>query len=219
MDSYLQAMSTYGFPKEKEQYFLHIQMTMLPSKEKLYTQISHKKEEVEIKVKTGKNRLFYESNYLAVYQDENDIYTVVHPKKMIIHQRPEPIKKDSSGQLLSQHLSLIQQGLISRSKAGACKDTVYEGKPAKVIVLLTSKEDQEQYHIKTITNYFLPAQNKIIRQVIEFAAGHRLEKQIVVYHTLDFSYQGKIPKSARTCVFESNGKLLSRYKGYSIEEE
>jgi hypothetical protein len=219
LEAYAQKIGAYGLPGARERYRLHLDVTAVPAKRSVYTPASLEGKTVDLKMTITGKELFYESTYLAVYRDEKDVFTVIHPQRTIVHSRPEQLPEAQGQDVLSRQLAALQQGFIKRSRVTACRDTVYAGQAAKVMELLPDPQDQAQYHIKRITNYVLTGSLTVPRQVIEYAEGHGLARQVVNYHALDLDYKGKQPKSARACVYAAPGKLLDKYQGYQVEEE
>lgn len=219
MDAYVKKIRAYRSPTENQYVLLHMNIMSVPVQNNVLVHTSSSPQQVELKVVTGQNKLFYESTYLAIYQDEQDIYTVIHPQKTIIHSKPEKTSTTENQAAIAGHFSTLQQRLLERCEVQACRDTVYSGQRARIITLQPHKEDQEQYHIGQIVNYLIPSKATIVKQIISFTDGYPLQKQIVVYHTVDLDYRGKRPASARSNVLNASGKLLPNYRGYRLEEE
>lgn len=219
LEAYAGKMGAYGLPGGQARYRLHLDITAVPAKRSGYTPASLEGKTVDVKMTITGKELFYESTYLAVFRDGKDVFTVIHPQRTILHSRPEQTAEEKGQELLSRQLMALQQGFVKRCRIASCRDTVYAGQAAKVMQLLPGPEDQAEYHIRRITNYVLVKSLTVPRQVIEYAEGYGLERQVVNYHVVDLAYKGKLPRSARDCVYAAPGKLLARYQGYQVEEE
>jgi hypothetical protein len=219
LEAYAGKLGAYGQPGAKGNYRLHMDITALPAKTAGSEPAALAGKTVELKVTATAKKLAYESTYLAVYRDEKDMFTVIHPQRTILHARAERMPEQAGGEALAGQLTAIQQGFMRRCGIASCRDTVYAGQAAKVMELLPDPKDQAQYHIKRITNYVLVKSQTVPRQVIEYAEGHGLDRQVVNYHAVDLDYRGKAPGPARAAVFAAPGKLLARYQGYRLEEE
>ena len=219
LEAYAGKMGAYGLPGGQARYRLHLDITAVPAKRSGYTPASLEGKTVDVKMTITGKEIFYESTYLAVFRDGKDVFTVIHPQRTIVHARPEQTAEAKGQELLSRQLMALQQGFVKRCQIASCRDTVYAGQAAKVMQLLPGPEDQAEYHIRRITNYVLVKSLTVPRQVIEYAEGYGLERQVVNYHVVDMAYKGKLPRSARDCVYAAPGKLLARYQGYQVEEE
>jgi hypothetical protein len=219
LEAYAGKMGAYGQGGGKGNYRLHMDITALPAKGTPSEPAALAGKTVDLKVTATARKLAYESTYLAVYRDEKDQFTVIHPQRTILHARAGKTTEATDGEALAGQLTALQQGFMKRCRIASCRDTVYAGQAAKVMELLPDPKDQAQYHIRRITNYVLVKSVTVPRQVIEYAEGHGLDRQVVNYHALDLDYRGKAPGPARAAVFASTGKLLARYQGYRVEEE
>jgi|GEM_PF-2339978 len=219
LEAYAGKLGAYGQGGGKGNYRLHMDITALPAKGASSEPAALAGKTVELKVTATAKKLAYESTYLAVYRDEKDQFTVIHPQRTILHARAEQSAEATGGEALAGQLTALQQGFVKRCRIAACRDTLYAGQAAKVMELLPDPKDQAEYHVKRITNYVLVRSQTVPRQVIEYVEGHGLDRQVVNYHAVDLNYRGKPPGPARAAVFAAPGKLLARYQGYRVEEE
>ncbi|MBD0256966.1 MAG: hypothetical protein ICV83_14705 [Cytophagales bacterium] len=218
LEAYAGKMGAYG-QGGKGNYRLHMDITALPAEGAGSQPAALAGKTVDLKVTATAKKLAYESTYLAVYRDEKDQFTVIHPQRTILHARAGKVTEATDGAVPAGQLTALQQRFMKRCRIASCRDTVYAGQAAKVMVLLPDPKDQAQYQIKRITNYVLVRSVTVPRQVIEYTEGHGLDRQVVNYHAVDLDYRGKAPGPARAAVFASPGKLLARYQGYRVEEE
>ena len=219
LEAYAGKLGAYGQGGGKGNYRLHMDITALPAKGAARQPAAPAGQTVELKVTATVSKLAYESTYLAVYRDEKDQFTVIHPQRTILHARAGRMPEETGGEALAGQLTALQQGFMKRCRIASCRDTVFAGQAAKVMELRPDPQDQAEYHIRRITNYVLVKSRTVPRQVIEYAEGHGLDRQVVNYHAVDLDYRGKAPGPARAAVFAAPGKLLARYQGYRVEEE
>ncbi|MES2730612.1 MAG: hypothetical protein V4714_02650 [Bacteroidota bacterium] len=221
IDHYLKEMQQYTSPEGNRFYYMHLLITSLPKKGAPVSKASLDSRNIEVKVTAGKNRMMYESTYLSVFQDEKDVFTVIHPRHSIIQTKANP-GVGKGKEAMANNVVIGQQKLMQACTVQQCRDTLYEGKLTKIIELVPHAKAMEMYHIKRLTYYYTPAEDRMRKQEIAYTADYSMDRQIITYYTIDLDYQGKLPKSAYAQIFEGGNKhkkLRAAYRQYKIEQE
>ena len=91
---YVLGLGEYEVPKDGKHYFVHTVASTFPNKElKEYEPSAYSSENINVRVVIAKGKMFYYSNYIDFYQDNNDLFTVIHPQKLIIWRKPQAKEK------------------------------------------------------------------------------------------------------------------------------
>lgn len=221
IDNYLKEMQQYTTPESNRWYYMHLLITTVPKPGTPFVRASLDNRNVEVKVTAGKNRMIYESTYLSVYQDEKDVFTVIHPRKAIIWSKPDP-DVSKGKEVMAQNMVIGQQKLMQACTVRQCRDTTYEGKPTKIIEMVPDAKAKEDYHIERIVYYYTPSESRMRKQEIDFTANYKIDRQIITYYAMNLNYRSKLPKSAYAEIFEGSNKhrkLQPPYRKYQVEQQ
>ena len=215
----LERMQEYSMPQGNDIYHLHFSALFVPNANK-YSDFDLESKKMEVKLWVGGPKLYYyESDYLAIYKDAREIFTVVHPQKQIVWKKTKPESaKTQTQQAQVQALKGFQKELITSSMVTSHRDSTWAGKPIKIIQLTPNPEARKKTNIKYLRYYYDPHADFIHRQIIVHTSDYKLKKQVITYHKMEMHYQGQIPSTARAQLFSAENRLSQKYQGYQIEK-
>jgi hypothetical protein len=224
--SYLKSMSRHAFPHQNEWYHLRLRVSSYPRQGSSYARVRYAGENLDVDIRVGKEAIFYESNYLAMYQDLHTVLTVVHPQKTIICSKADARELPGKS-ILAQHLANGQQQWLEGASWKSCRDTLYEGKWTKIMAMKPTARPGATQPIGQITYYFTPSERKLQRQVIEYQKDYPVARQVITFLEMDFDYRGKHSRTAYEQVFTGRQKsvddppakrsLQSKYRSYQVK--
>lgn len=210
---YVLGLGEYEVPKDGKHYFVHTVASTFPNKElKEYEPSAYSSENINVRVVIAKGKMFYYSNYIDFYQDNNDLFTVIHPQKLIIWRKPEA--KEKQGQ--SIEFMPFRKQMLEELLFTSCVDVILDKKKVKKITL-TPKTQDIQGVISKIIYWYDERISKLEKQEIIYSEGQTNLRQEVIYKEFNPDYREKVASSAVNNVFDSRKKLLDRFKGYSVE--
>lgn len=218
---YVTTLSDYEKPKEGKNYFVHITTSTFPNKaSKAYKPSNYSSENIEVKIVLSKGKMFYYSNYLNFYQDNQDVFTVIHPNKLILWKKipqEKQGKQEENTTSPTNPMATLRKQVLDELTMSACTDVVLAGKKVKQIVMLAKKKMKEKSGIETITYWYNPKEKKIEKQEITFVVGYPTLRQEIIYHDFNPDYRGEVANTAINNVYDSRKKLLKIYSGYTVE--
>jgi hypothetical protein len=215
---YLKKMSVCQFPRHKEAFQIQLIISTIASDYEKVKNPAYPSTDLPVSMILTRNKMFYESRYIAIYQDTSDVYTVIHPQKMILHSRPKPSQPQTEpGQ--PNPIPGLQARFIQACRVVSLQDVDYNGRKVKEIILQAPEETQKEFGIQSVVYYMDIREMKIEKQIISFTPGHQFRTQTIVFQNMNLNYKGKILASSRKAVFERPGKLLKTFTGYELIEQ
>lgn len=202
-------VSMRELPAGKQVYYMHYEMT---NQAKPGSNAGNSR--TEMKVTLGRSQMNYESNYVSMYRDSMEVYTVIHPQKLIVRSSAT---KDGDATFRQQSLSKMQDTLIDKGTMKPCRTATYYGKNVKVAELVLHSVASDKSGIERIVYYLNEQKQTIEGQEIFYNQNASLLKSDVRFHMVDFNYKEKFRAKARDYIYEG-GKLRSSWKGYKVED-
>jgi hypothetical protein len=162
--------------------------------------------------------MFYYSTHINFYQDNKDVFTVVHPIKLILWRRLSQEKQQKPTQNTpADPMAMLRKQVFAELTMSACNDVVLFDKQVKQLIMIPSKKMKEEFNIQKITYWFNPKEKKIEKQEIEYTANYPVIRQEMIYHEFSTNYKGDVASTAINNVYDSRKKLLPIYKNYSVK--
>jgi hypothetical protein len=216
LQGYFQALEMLDKNTEGKYKLLHFKVSTQVNQSKASSKTSLLDNDVNVKIIKGPGMLFYESNYIAVYSDKKDVFTVLYPRKIIVWSKPEM-------QLQNEELALIESirtKLFENAVVSSCKEIEEDGKKLKLIELKVNNEVNvaQKGKIAKVTYFYNIKSNRVEKQVIAYAEGYLIKQQVITYLEENANYPHRSVKSAYARVFASQGKLQSNFKNFTIED-
>lgn len=211
-------MQEYSKNQGNRIFYMHTQTSLIPNQTGAYANLALSPKDVELKIYAGAGKMYYESKYVAIYQDQEEAFMVIHPQKLIVWSKESPQEADQNyKQALTENLGTAQKQLIEMSSVLTCREINWENKQVKKIEMIPNQKAREEFQIKKMIFYYDPQTSQILKQIINYTSNHKLKQQIITYHEMIFDYKEKIPKQARSYIFSKNEQLVSQYQNYQIE--
>jgi hypothetical protein len=150
---------------------------------------------------------FYENEKINVYMDKKDFFVVVHNNHYIL--RNDPVSNDSVTRTVYGATFKLRDSLLKTGALVGC----YEEGNKTMISFMADPKLRAKTKVETLTYTFEGKEMKEIN--IKYLYDHHISRVEVTYNKLDLHYPKISNNSARSFVLENNGKLKSKYKGYS----
>lgn len=213
-DKYIAGLGEYEAPKEGKHYFVHTVVSTIPNTlSKEYSPSAYSSENINVRVVIAKGKVFYYSNYLDFYQDNKDLFTIIHPQKLIIWQKPESQREEDKQAF---QLTPFRKKMLDELALVECIDVVIDKKKSKQITFSPKKQTYQRF-ISKVTYFFDEKVGKLEKQETIYAEGQANLRQEIIYKEFNANYTEKVADSAIENVFDSRKKLLNRFKGYTVE--
>lgn len=210
MLNYIDRMAEGNITPDKGQaFFMHYVSENVPH-EKFRSSVIKQ----TIKVYISPEQTTLESNDIAVYKDEKDIFTVVHPLKKVIWNPAGPGQELNAGGI--QEMAAVQKQLLTSGKIVQCK-TIESGQGKfQKLELIPAKMYKDQYHINSMVIMFDLQQEMVEKVVINFKANQDVVTQIITYKEINFNYRDFKPGRVKKQFLDKEGNLSNQYQGYTL---
>lgn len=216
LQNFMNDMKKVQYPKEGQHYLMHMKIKMIPKTNLAIYQGKVETKEANVRMVVSKHQLMYETNQVSIYQDQQWVFQVFHPQKLIL-QKNTPKGAFNQHLLYAKKVSQMQNELFRQSKVTSVKDGWYNGQKVKVITTALTAKAQKRFRVKTVTYFFDMQHKKLKKQVAKFTNAHELAGQEIVYLQLTPNYKGYVPTTAKAAVVNAQQRLLPKFRGYSIE--
>lgn len=209
LKAYCHSVSLKEAPSGKQVYFIHYEMFTVARPGK-----GGEDSRVEVRASLGKNIMFYESNYVSMYRDSNEVYTVIHPQKLIVRSFSD---KTADASFRKNHLSNALDTLIDDGTVKPCRAGTYQGEAVKIAELLLNPASVKKTGLERIVYYLNEQKQSIAGQEMYYTYSSPVLKREIRFHTVDFNYKEKLKARARDYVFDGS-RLKTVFKGYQVQD-
>jgi hypothetical protein len=159
------------------------------------------------------NSLVYESDYISIYQDDKEVYTLVHPQKVIVKSKPNSAKIK---EMRMKKGGVLQDSVFKVSTLKSCTDGFLNSSPVRITELALTEQGSKTFKVTKIVYYFNEKENRLDKQELYYIPGAKIVKQEILFKEMSFDYKGKIKSHARDYLYNGS-KLDSRYKDYKFQ--
>ncbi|MDB5272084.1 MAG: hypothetical protein JWO58_451 [Chitinophagaceae bacterium] len=207
----LTKMAQQSSPKGNQAYYMHMGIIkkMAPGSETPDT-------DADVKLIISAHQMHYETQLLSVYKDDQDALTIVHPSKQIIRSKGSKIPYND--QALTG-VSKLQLDMLSKCTATGCKLLDKDGVKLKQVILFPNESLKKSAQVKTMTFTYDPKAQDLKTIETRYLPGQPMINEKVSIYNTDFNYKEALPASVLNKVYNSSGKLLSKYKGYKVVDQ
>ncbi len=205
---YVRRMQEYGRPKGKEVYFMDMQVNTAYNPEYAKTD-----SDVRVRMYLSADKMQYESNYVSLYQDNNDAITIVHPQKLIVWNQGGalPERKESYATLLS-----ISDTLFTRSKVASCRNMEEDGRQFREVVLQPDAGYRRSRRVQQVVYHYDISEKRVYRSTIYYTEEASRRRETTTYHRLSFNQSAMPFSRAERVILQANGKPVGKYSGYEL---
>jgi hypothetical protein len=165
-----------------------------------------------------KNRMYltseqsiYLSDQMNVYQDNSEIFVVVHSQKKII--RSKSVKTNQEA--FTKNLSLVQRGLLDSAASCTCSSKTMNGRQYSVLNVKTKDSFRENTNVVNLVFNF-DEEGELASQIVNFTSKADYIFYELVYESLDLDYKQWKPKSLTNYIFDQKGALLPEFNGFTL---
>lgn len=200
-------MASFGKPQIGKSYFMHMNM-----KKDMSDKSKEKDSDVEISMVISATQMIYETATVSVYKDEQDAFTIVHPRKQIVWTKGTKMPYNDGGVL---KMNAFQNSFLDQCKILSCDEKETDGKKLKELKLVPDKK----FKVKNIAFSFDPSSAYITKIETVYFSGGEILSELLTIHEMDMNYKKSVPKKVRDKIFSSKGKLTATFKGYKILDQ
>jgi hypothetical protein len=168
---------------------------------------------VNIKAYTSKSMLVIESNLVSVYVDTIDAFAIAHDQKVISRNDGSHQPTDGSD---VQKMFEQQLFLLNKSRLDACLTKQEGNRSYRYTRFWLDKETSEMLKMKSFVIWFDIMLNTIYKVEMHYFDGQIIENQTIIYNNINIDYKPQLKGRALDRVLNSNGSLVSKYKGYTF---
>jgi hypothetical protein len=167
---------------------------------------------VEVELKQKGKRQSMTSQHMDFFADSESAYVVYKAaKKIFIMKDVEAAKAKMQGQSIQKVLNMIWNS-ANISELSSPKDKT------RRLKIIPSEEMQKVAKVAQLDLEFDAAKLQMIRTVLHMEEFSRIKKVEFRYLIINKDAGVKLFSEAKFQIFDSNEKLLKKYKGFSIEE-
>lgn len=172
---------------------------------------------MEVKMMMNKDHLQYITPDLEVYQDEKDVFMIIHSKKKVIWSKSDLGDKQKSNNRIG-NIAILKDSLFDLSTPLRCETfKKTDGKEKTRLVLKTNKGGRELFHIDVIEYVYDNFTESVESVITTFVPTYEIKRTVVNYKVNDPAYKGiKLNKPVSSKIINKNNLLAGKYKGYEL---
>jgi hypothetical protein len=160
----------------------------------------------------SEDKVYYNSPQVSLFADSQKTYMAVHEQKIVLRTNtPLHMKRERL-----QMVSGIQDSLFRHSKLSSCIDAEIEGRKAKEIVYTTDEKFRKATGVASQTYYYDLAEKRIFKAVTRYAKESIRQQDIISYTKIDFDHRSMPVQSTSGWLFNKDGSIATRYRGYEF---
>ena len=196
-------------PEKGQAFFMHYVSENVPH-EKFRSAVIKK----EFKVYITPTQTILESDDIAVYKDEVDLFAVVHPLKKVIWNPAGPDPEVTTAGL--REMADLQKQILTTGEIVQCK-TIGSGEDKfQKVELIPAQMYRDQHRITSLVIIFDLQREMVEKVVINFEDDQDIITQIVTYKDVNFDYKDFKPVTIKKQFLDKNGNLNDKYPGYTL---
>lgn len=205
--NYLEKSQSISVPDEGATYFLQMSMTYKANpliKGTADMQITNQ-------MYLTSDQSIFVSGQIDVYQDQSEIFVVIHSQKKII--RSKAVKRNK--EMFTEHLNLAQRSILDSAASYTCSSKVSGGQTYTILNIKPKDTFRQKTNIFSVAFHFNEL-GTLISQTINYTAKAEYLFQEIVYESLDLDYKKWKSKKLTYYIFDQKGTLLPSFSGYAL---
>lgn len=196
-------------PEKGRAFFMHYVSENVPHEKFRSTVIKN-----EFKVYITPTQTILESDDIAVYRDQVDLFAVVHPLKKVIWNPAGPDPEATTASL--REMADLQKQILTTGKIVQCT-TIGSGENRfQKAELIPAEMYRNEHHITSLVIMFDLQEEMVEKVVVNFKADQDVITQIITYKEVNFDYQDFKPVTIKKQFLDKNGNLNDKYLGYTL---
>lgn len=202
-------MASYSDLKKGKSYFVEMEQKITYNP-KLSSQPQTLVKTV-MAVQPGK--MLYENEYVSMYVDEDEAFTVLHPQSKILQQKGIGKNYDQSEKI--KRVAEIQDSLVRTGTVIFCRKAK-DNPSLTELAIEPAPGVKKQLNLIRI-RFKVDAQEKKIYEVVNVFGENSLKmREVTSYKEVNFDYQGKIFTKARNKIYDSKGNLKTAFRYFEL---
>lgn len=202
--SYNKKMANVGKPEKEKVYHFEYKQEMS------YWDSDIKPVKTHVNYYIGEKQMHVLSDDMNVYTDENFIYTVILKEKKIIVTRNV---NESADQSISNFFK-NQEAIIKKCSVKSCTDDKSKG--LKKVVLDATSVDVEGIEISELTYFMKLKGGDMKKGIIKYSKNYPIRRMALEIIKSDFNSSYRFPNNLKDQFFDTEGKLIGKYKEYQL---
>lgn len=173
---------------------------------------------MNIKMYMSFDIVHYESDFISVYLDNNDFFLVLHEEKTVFKKKSN--RKVAEDDLLKTFNNYAESFklLIEKAESITCR-TFHFNETTDLKMFVVKPKSEKFDKIETVKYYYDINKERLYKIVTDFKNNKPLIQQKTIYKTVNSDYKKKKLKPAEKMIYDLSGKLLSKYKNYTLINE
>ena len=163
----------------------------------------------------GNDKTYFQNDLVDMYQDQKEIFVVMHQTKQIIWSYNASNNTNSIDPFIAQQLV---DTLIGMSKVVECLDEKIEGVNYKKITVQIPYEVQNEVQMKAMVFWINPQSTLLKKTKIIYPSYHEVLSLENTFYPLKEKFKMD-NKPIKNMVFDSGNKLLDKYKYYTLVDQ
>jgi hypothetical protein len=197
-------------PVGEEVYFFDYQVKTIMNNKDIRPSLT------QVKMYVDKDKSILRSAQMEVYQDKQYSFMVL-PTKKAIYWGDSQLGTVNKNQ--NQEMSVLQEKIFEMCKVKSSAVSSAEGKYNKEIFLEPSDEFRKKIPVASVKFLINTKTKSIYKTIINYLPGNNIASIEITYTTVDYNYKSPVfIGSVKSKFFNSNGALLSSYKGYEVTD-
>ncbi len=170
----------------------------------------------DVKVWANKYRIKYITNDIEVYQDNRDVFMIIHSKKKVIWGQSE-MKEGNEAINQITKITALKDTLISLSTIIKCETIKKENMELLRMILKFNGEAREQLSIDQMEYNYDNKTGNVVSVITDFVSSHEVKRMEVHYLKNENDYKGvKLDRPVSEKIVGKDNLLLPYYKYYQL---
>jgi hypothetical protein len=173
---------------------------------------------INTKICLADNFYLLESEMHLVYSDNENFFLVDLNNRTII-KRPS-VKDVKPQEGFEEQILGLQQNLIERGRMTSCLDTLINEEQQRFISIIPENEVTDNMMVSKVSYFISSSNTPVLKKVIIlYKPTHNVKTLVASYNSINLNYQDLKSDKAIDYIYDSNGKLKSRFRNYRIVED
>lgn len=165
-----------------------------------------------VRTYAGQQQYRFISDDIEVYQDKDDLFTVI-PMRKVIYRANAGIKTNGDERL--RQMKQLQDTLFRNSDRVICTKLTGSGAD-KLVTLFPAKKWVELTQIASVDYYLNSEKKELQRQVIHYTNLKKLKSVEYIFREIDYDHRLVSLRQPVKSLFMDGNKLRPAYAGYQL---
>lgn len=170
----------------------------------------------KVSIFTAKNKYYYYSDMVDVFQDGEDAFMIVHKEKLIFRTNSLVKIADSTRK---DRIKEIQYRVVKEGKILDAEEVELSGEKVIRMVIAPPQDLQKELKTKHVTYWYDLEGEYVSRLRVTYMNGYDLASRDIRFEKPDYEYHKKMKKPVFRSVLDKKGRLLPQYSGYRLIEK